>query len=127
MREIRVRNLTSGDRLNRDCAVTERMAQGDYRTTVVRRCTYHVESQTTLPCTRDSIRWAMNFDPPPPRQVYVTKDLDPETGMERVIYKVLGHLYVVWGRVVFNVAYRHVLSMGIEGDEPADVDSELSS
>ena len=47
MREIRVRNLTSGDWLKRDSIVIERLQQGDYITTVRRRCTYRVESRTT--------------------------------------------------------------------------------
>jgi len=119
MREILVRNLTSSDWLKRDCIVTELMQQGDYTTRVIRRCTYHVESQTTLPATTDSIRWAQNVDPQPPRQVFVTKDLDPDTGGERVVYKVLGHFYVVWSRTVFCVGYRHILSMDIEADETA--------
>ena len=117
MREIVVRNLTSGDQLNRDCVITEQMQQGEYVTKVVRRCTYRVASETTLPSTRDSIRWAQNLDPMPARQVFVTKGLDAETGGERVIYKVLGHLYVVWGRMVFCVKYRHILSMDIEVSE----------
>jgi len=52
MRDIVVRNLTSPDWLNRDCVVTERMQEGDFTTRVVRRCTYRVESQTTLPSMR---------------------------------------------------------------------------
>ena len=118
MREILVRNLTSPDWSKRDCVVTELVQQGDYATRVMRRCTYHVESQTTLPSTTDSITWAHNLDPQPPRQVFVTKDLDPESGAERVVYKVLGRFYVVWGRVVFCVGYRHILSMDIGGSEP---------
>src|SRR3989338_8741588 len=114
MREISVRNLTSTDWLKRDCVVTECMQQGDYTTRVVRRCTYHVESKTELPSLQDSIVWARNLDPLPPRQVFVTKDLDPDTGGERVVYKVLGHFYVVWGRSVFCVGYRHILAMDIE-------------
>ena len=114
MREIQVRNLTSGDWLKRDCVVTELMRQGDYATKVIRRCTYRVESQTALATTGDSIQWAHNLDPVPPRQVFVTKDLDPDTGGERVIYKVLGHFYVVWDRQVFCVGYRHILSMDVE-------------
>ena len=126
MREIRVRNLTSSDWLRRDCVVSELVQQGDYVTKVLRRCTYHVESQTALPSTDDSIRWAQNLDPLPPRQVFVTKDLDPETGGERVVYKVLGHFYVVWGRDVFCVGYRHILSMDVEAPEDAapDLDAE---
>ena len=119
MREILVRNLTSSDWLKRDCVVTELMQQGDYATRVIRRCTYRVESQTILPSTRDSIPWAQNLDPLPPRQVFVTKDLDPDTGGEQVVYKVLGHFYVVWGRAVFCVGYRHVLSMDIEASAEA--------
>ena len=119
MREIRVRNLTSDDCLKRDCLVTELMDQGDYTTRVVRRCTYRVESQTVLPATEDSIRWAMHLDPHPGRQVFVTKELDPDTGEERVVYKVLGHFYVVMNRVVFCIGYRHILSMDIgPEDEP---------
>lgn len=118
MRDILVRNLTSPDWLRRDCVVTERMAQGDYVTTVQRRCTYHVESQTVLPAMPDSMQWAHNLDPLPPRQVFVTKDLDPDTGGERVNYKVLGHFYVVWDRMVYCVGYRHILSMDIEAPEP---------
>ena len=118
MRDIQVRNLTSSDWLRRDCVVNELMRQGEYTTRVVRRCTYRVESQTMLPSTDDSIPWARNLDPVAPRQVFVTKDLDPETGGERVVYKVLGHFYVVWDRVVFCVGYRHILSMDIEGDQP---------
>ena len=72
MREILVRNLTSTDWLKRDCVVTERIQQGDYTTQVLRRCTYRVESQTVLASTRDSIQWAKNLDPLPPRQVFVT-------------------------------------------------------
>ena len=127
MRTILVRNLTSSDWLKRDCVVTELMQQGDCATKVIRRCTYRVESQIAMPSMPDSIQWAKNLDPLPPRQVFVTKDLDPETGGERVVYKVLGHFYVVWGRDVFCVGYRHILSMdiaapgrdedeGIEGD-----------
>jgi len=114
MREILVRSLTSGDRLNRDCLVTEVMRQAECLTTVTRRCTYHVASRVTVPSTDDSIRWAKSLDPLTPRQVYVTKDLDPDTGRERVTYKVLGHFYVVLGREVFGVNYRHVLSMAVE-------------
>ena len=114
MREIAVRTLTSKDMVDRDYMVTEVVEQGDLVTTVKRRCTYHVEGRTTMPCTRDSMQWARNLDPRPTRQVYVTKDLDPETGEERVSYKVLGHLYVVLDREVFCVGYRHVLSMVVE-------------
>ena len=114
MREIRVRNLTSPDWLKRDCVVSELMQQGDYATRVVRRCTYHIESKTTLPSTSDSIPWALNLDPLPPRQVFVSKNLDPETGDEQVIYKVLGHFYVVLERTVFCVGYRHILSMDVD-------------
>lgn len=114
MREIVVRSLTSGDWLNRDCVVTETMRQGESRTTVTRRCTYRVESRITVPSTGDSIRWAQALDPHPPRQVYVTKDFDPETGKERITYKVLGHFYVVLDRDVYCVGYRHILAMGVD-------------
>ena len=117
MREILVRNLTSSDWLKRDCVVSELVQQGDYATRVVRRCTYQVQSQTALPALGDSVRWAHNLDPLPPRQVFVTKDVDPETGGERVVYKVLGHFYVVWDRVVFCVGYRHILSMDVQAPE----------
>ena len=117
MREILVRNLTSSDWLKRDCVVTELAQQGDYATRIVRRCTYRVESKTALPSTCDSITWAQNLDPLPPRQVFVTKDLDPDTGGERVVYKVLGHFYVVLERQVFCVGYRHILSMDVEAPE----------
>jgi hypothetical protein len=117
MRHVVVRNLTSTDWLKRDCVVTEQVKQGDYETKVVRRCTYRVESQTALPATCDSVNWAKNLDPLPPRQVYVTKDLDPETGGERVSYKVLGHFYVVLESDIYCVGYRHILSMDVEGNE----------
>jgi hypothetical protein len=120
MREIVVRNLTSDDQLKRDCVVTELMRQGDYVTKVMRRCTYRIESETALPTMDDSIAWAKNIDPTPPRQVFVTKDLDPETGGEKVVYKVLGHLYVVMGRSVFCIGYRHILSMDIDAPEASD-------
>ena len=118
MREILVRNLTSNDWLKRDCVVTELMEQGDYATKVIRRCTYHVESKTALPAISDSVQWARNLDPVPPRQVFVTKDLDPDSGGERVVYKVLGHFYVVWERDVYCIGYRHILSMDIDAPEP---------
>jgi hypothetical protein len=120
MREILVRNLTSPNLLQRDCVVTERIQQGEYATHVLRRCTYRIESQTPLPATQDSIRWAQNLDPLPPRQVFVTKDLNPDTGSERVVYKVLGHFYVVWGRDVFCIGYRHILSMDVDAEELSD-------
>lgn len=117
MREILVRHLTSSNWLQRDCVVSELVQQGDYATKVLRRCTYHVESQTALPALGDSIQWARNLDPLPPRQVFVTKDFDPETGGERVVYKVLGHFYVVWDRAVFCIGYRHILSMDVQEPE----------
>ena len=124
MREILVRNLTSPDWLKRDCVVTELMQQGDYATKVIRRCTYRVESRTALTSTENSIQWAHNIDPLPPRQVFVTKDLNPDTGGERVVYKVLGHFYVVWGRDVICVGYRHILSMDVDSeDQPAETES----
>mgnify|MGYP001600597773 CR=1 FL=1 len=113
-REITVRSLTSRDRLNRDCLVTEFMRQVGMTTRVTRRCTYHVESRTALPSTDDAIPWAHRLDPLPSRQVYVSKDLDPETGDERVTYKVLGYLYAVVDREVLCVSFRHVLSMSVE-------------
>ena len=116
MRNILVRNLTSSDKLKRDCVVTERVQQGEYSTKVIRRCTYHVESKTALASMNDSVAWAQTLDPHPPRQVFVTKDIDPETGGERVAYKVLGHFYVVWGCEVLCIGYRHILSMRIEAE-----------
>ena len=117
MRTILVRNLTSTDWLKRDCIISELMRQGECATRVMRRCTYQVESQTALPAVDDSIKWAHRLDPLPPRQVFVTKDLDPESGAERVVYKVLGHLYVVWGRMVLCIGYRHMLSMDVAAAE----------
>ena len=118
MREIVVRNLTSTDWLKRDCVVTELVQQGDFATRILRRCTYRVESQTALPSTEDSVVWAeRTLDPVPPRQVFVTKDLDPYTGGERVVYKVLGHFFVVWGRDLLCVGYRHILAMDVESAE----------
>jgi hypothetical protein len=118
MREIRVRNLTSTDWLRRDCVVTELVRQGDFATRILRRCTYRVESRIPLPSIDDSMAWAeRTIDPLPPRQVFVTKDLDPETGGERVVYKVLGHCYVVWGRDVLCVGYRHILAMDVEAPD----------
>ena len=117
MRDIVIRNLTSGDWHNRDCLVTEVMRQGESVATVTRRCTYRVEARTTVLSTDDSIRWAKTLDPHLPRQVYVTKDLDPETGHERVVYKVLGSFYVVLDREVFCIGYRHILAMTVEPTE----------
>jgi hypothetical protein len=117
MRNILIRNLTSEDQLKRDCLVTERLNQGSFTTRIDRRCTYRIESQTVLPSTEDTIRWAQNLDPQPARQVFVTKLLDPDTGEERVIYKVLGHLYVVMDRIVFCIGFRHILSMDITSSE----------
>lgn len=117
MREILVRNQTSPDWLKRDCVITELMQQGEYATKVIRRCTYRVQSQTALPSTEDSIPWAQHLDPLPPRQVFVRKGFDPDTGDERVVYKVLGHFYIVWGRMVFCIGYRHILSMDIEAPD----------
>lgn len=114
MRRIVVRNLTSGDWLQRDCLVTELMQQGECVTRVIRRCTYHIDSQVTVPSLDDSIRWAHNLDPVQPRQVFVTKEFDPMSGHERVVYKVLGHFYVVLERRVICVGYRHILSMTVE-------------
>ena len=117
MRDIIVRNLTSQDFRNRDCLVREIMRQGELVSTVIRRCTYHVESRATVLSIDDSIRWAQTLDPLPPRQVYVTKDLDPDTGQERVIYKILGYLYAVTTNEVFCIGYRHILEMTVEPDE----------
>ena len=119
-REILVRSLTSNDRLNRDCLVTEIMRQGELITKVIRRCTYRIESRTTVPAMEDSVRFAQRLDPHPPRQVYVTKDFDPETGRERVTYKVLGYLYAVMNREVVCIGYRHVLTMAVDAPESCE-------
>ena len=113
MREIIVRNLTSSDLLNRDCRVMETLRQGESSTTIVRRCTYHVASRITVSSMSDSIQWAKTLDPMPERQVYVTKDLDPDTGGEQVSYKVLGSFYVVLDCEIFCVNFRHILSMAV--------------
>ena len=120
MREIVVRNLTSSDWMKRDCLVSELMRQGGYSTRVVRRCTYRVESRTALTSLGDSAHWAQGLDPLPSRQVYVTKDLDPDTGGERVVYKVLGHFYVVWERDIVCVGYRHILAMNVDPEPGAE-------
>jgi hypothetical protein len=114
IREIVVRSLTSGDRTNRDCLVTEVTRQDDAVTTVTRRCTYHIESHVTVPSLQDAIHWAHDLGPHHSRQVYVTKDLDAQRDTERITYKVLGHFYVVLERDVFCIGYRHVLSMAVE-------------
>jgi hypothetical protein len=114
MRAIRVRHLTSQDWTQRDSVVQERIQQGDYSTTVVRRCTYRIASQTVLPSQEDVVKWAQNIDPVIPRRVFVRKAVDPESGRERVDYKVIGHLYAVLESTVFCISYRHVLSMDVE-------------
>lgn len=124
MREIVVRSLTSTDRVNRDCLVTEFMQQAGTTTKVTRRCTYHIESRVTLPSTDDTIDWAHSLDPLPSRQVYVAKDIDPETGDERVTYKVLGYLYAVMEREVLCIGFRHVLTMAVESTETLCDDSQ---
>ena len=114
MRKILDRNLTSPEWQQRDCVVSELMRQGDFVTQVIRRCTYNVASRVAGSSTADSIQWAKNLDPLPPRQVYVTKGINPDTGDEQVTYKVLGHFYIVLDREVFCIGYRHILSMNIE-------------
>ena len=120
MREIIVRNLTSGDNLKRDCTVTERIDQGPFVTTVVRRCTYRVESQKALSSNADSIPWALSLDPLPPREVHVTKDHAPDTDAERIVYQVSGHFYVVLDSVVYCVGYRHSLAMNVAAEDAGD-------
>ena len=121
MRDIVVRSLTSNDWLKRDCLVTEVVSQAGSVSTVTRRCTYRVESTVTVPSTMDSMIWARNLDPHPPRQVFVTKELDPDTGEEQITYKILGHFYVVMDREIFCVGYRHILSMMVASPEtPCD-------
>ncbi len=118
MREIQVRRLTSQDWRQRDSLITERMNFGQYSTKVVRRCTYKVETETALACTEDSIEWASShIEPTAPRRVFVKKDVDPDTGMEKVVYKVLGHIYAVHDKVIFRVGFRHILSMDVEGTD----------
>ena len=117
VREISVRSLTSTDRLNRDCLVTERLRQGECVTKVTRRCTYRIDGRITLPSLTDAIQWAKALDPRTPRQVYVTKELDPAYGSEQVTYKVLGCFYIVQEREVICVSYRHVLAMAVEVPE----------
>ena len=117
MRDIIVRNLTSHDLRNRDCLVREVMRQGDLVSTVIRRCTYHVESRATVVSMDDSVRWAQTIDPIPPRQVYVTKDMDPDTGQERVVYKILGYLYAVAKNEIYCIGYRHILEMTVQPDD----------
>jgi hypothetical protein len=114
MREIVVRSLTSDDWLKRDCQVTETIEQADSVSTVTRRCTYHVESRVTVPSIPDTVRWAHSLDPNPPRQVYVTKELNPDTGQEQITYKILGHFYVVSACDILCIGYRHVLSMTVK-------------
>jgi len=114
MRNIVVRSLTSNDWLRRDCQVTEVIRQADSQSTVTRRCTYHVESRVTVPSIPDTVLWAQSLDPNPPRQVYVTKELDPDTGAEQITYKILGHFYVVQDLDILCIGYRHVLSMGVK-------------
>jgi hypothetical protein len=117
VREISVRSLTSSDRLHRDCLVTERLRQGPLTTKVTRRCTYRIDGRITLPSLADAVQWAKALDPRAPRQVYVTKELDPTCGEEQVTYKVLGYFYVVQEREVICVSYRHVLSMEVEAPQ----------
>ena len=119
MRQIVVRSLTSQDWLRRDCQVTEVIRQGESVSTVTRRCTYNVESRVTLPSIPDTVTWAMSLDPHPPRQVYVTKELNPDTGAEQITYKILGHFYVVQESDILCIGYRHVLSMGVKAPETA--------
>ena len=118
MREIVVRSLTSENWQKRDCRVTEVMQQGECLSTVTRRCTYRIESRVTVPSTLDSILWARTLDPHPPRQVFVTKGLDPNTGHEQITYKILGHFYVVLDRDVFCISYRHILAMMVDVTNP---------
>ena len=119
MREIVVRSLTSNDWLNRDCLVTETMRQGDSTSLVTRRCTYRIASRITVPSTADSVLWARNLDPHPPRQVFVTKSANPGTNQERITYKILGYFYVVLDREIYCIGYRHILSMAVEA-QPQD-------
>jgi len=117
MREIVVRSLTSNDWLKRDCQVTEVVKQGDSVSTVTRRCTYNIESCVTVPSTVDSVEWARSLDPYPPRQVFVTKEMNPDTGQEQITYKILGHFYVVKDCDIFCIGYRHILAMTVKGIE----------
>ena len=123
MRDIIVRNLTSHDLRNRDCLVREVMRQGDLVSTVIRRCTYHVELRATVVSMDDSVRWAQTIDPVPSRQVYVTKDMDPDTGQERVVYKILGYLYAVAKNEIYCIGYRHILEMTVQPDDHESCES----
>lgn len=118
MREIVVKSKTSEDGKRRDCLVTERMELQGYVTRISRRCTYQVVREASLPSLQDCIRWSKNrLSPRYPRHVFVTKEVDATSGRENVTYKVLGHLYAILNCEIFNIGYRHVLSMKVTSRE----------
>lgn len=119
MREILYRNLTSEDRRKRDCLLTELMDEGGTTTHLEKRCTYFVkrsaavvEQETQQALEGQGVR----VDAATPHHIFVRKERDNGTGIERFTYKVLGHFYVMMGERMFTVAYRHMLQMEIAGN-----------
>lgn len=114
MREILTRTLTSEDQSKKDCLITEITCINGFQTKIVRRCTYKVTREVALASLNDCMSWASkSIAPKNPRRVFIRKLLDSETGTEIIIYKVLGHLYSVTNTTIYDIRYRHIISMNV--------------
>ena len=111
MRDIRCRILSEGGR--RDVLIEEIVSLGSTVSRIRRRCTYRVDSIVGY-LTLGHLIQDVKESPfrGRVRQVYVTKAL-LEKGGERVVYKVLGEFLVVLGTSLFDISYRHTLSMEV--------------
>lgn len=110
MRDIIFKALTSAASKKRDLCIQETFEKSGILAKTERRCRYFIVGRTHIEDVNDAEKLArLKFADAPyqKRHYYVLKIHDRQHGEDRLICKMAGMFYVIYGSALYCIAYVH--------------------
>ncbi|MDD5450070.1 MAG: hypothetical protein PHO42_05685 [Candidatus Omnitrophica bacterium] len=110
MRDLVFKALTSAESKKRDLCIQETIEKEGVLAKTERRCRYFVMGKTHIEDIKDAQELAeLKFADAPykKKHYYILKKHDNDCGEDRILCKIAGMFYVVYGSDLYCIAYVH--------------------
>lgn len=119
MHDILFKNMTSLDHHRRDILFSESFVHEGIATKTVKHFIYLIHDHTLLDDPEKLEAWIKRYADKGPhlKDLSVLKSYDSNTGEEKFEVKIVGNLYVLRERDIFNVDFTQVFKIDRKGDK----------
>ena len=117
MKKIVHRDILGNNPRKKEVSVEEITQKPEVTIRKKRICKYFVEDRFFSKSTKEVKRWIANHKKSSNKKdCHVLRELNTSTGDNKIICKVLGDFYVVWGHTAYKIVYVNEIKVTLEGN-----------